>query len=128
VAYALGPDEKKKKKNMRSKDNAVGIVTKLSSGQKESRGSIPGKSKKFFSSRELQDRVRSLSGLLLNGYDSTAAGVNLATQSTSAEATNDGRYTSTPHTRLCGVHRAPLPMHVGLLGRGHTILTSSELM
>ena len=49
--------------------------------------------------------------------DSTAAGVNLAIQYTSAEAMNEWSYSSTPSptTRLCGVHSAPLPMHVGLL-------------
>lgn len=54
--------------NMRSKDNAVGTVTRLWSGQKESCGSIPRKRNKLISSRELQDRLCSLSGPVFNGY------------------------------------------------------------
>ena len=47
--------------------------------------------------------------------ESSAAEVNLVTQSASTECMNDWRCTSNPHTCLCGVDRVPVHIHVGLL-------------
>jgi len=102
---------------MRSKNNAVNIVTRLRSGQKESRASIPGKGKNFFSSRELQDRVCNLPGLVFKGYRKHTG------RGESSHLVHFCRvyewlelYLNTPlPTCLCGVHRGLLPIHVGLL-------------